>query len=116
MMYGRPRKSVVSPTLESLEGRALLSVGGSIDLSQLLGRVSSMVSLPANVRYDPEGVAAVTSALNGGPGSEFVTLIKRQVPNYQAIVNQFILGQRTAFSTPGAAAKIAKWQPLYTGP
>src|SRR5262245_62176151 len=115
-MSGRARSRSSGLAVESLEGRALLSAAGSIDLSQLLGGVSSIVARSSNAKYDPEGVAAVMAALNGGAGGEFVALAKRQVPNYQAIISQFLLGQRTSFTMAGGAAKVANWQPLYKGP
>ncbi len=98
-----------------LEGRALMGGTGTFDLGALVSKAMPRLVLPSGVRYDPEGAAAVINALNGGAGNEFVTLVKRQVPNYRSIINQFILGQRTSFNTPGGAAKISNWQPLYTG-
>lgn len=93
----------------------MLSAAGPIDLRGWIAAAGIGSTLPSGVRYDPEGVAAVMRALNGGPGSEFADLVRRQVPNYQTIINQFISGQRRTFNMPGGAAKIATWQPLYTG-
>lgn len=100
------RKSCVL-RVESLEGRALLA--------QVLPG-PSMVRVAARNPADGSGVQAILAALNGGAGSEFVTLIRRGVPNIGAVVRQFALGQRTSLTVNGFAVKTPKLLPSYAGP
>ncbi len=55
------------------------------------------------------------SALGGGVGSEWATLIRRQVRNPQAVVRQFTAGQTSAFSATGITFRTPAQQPLFTG-
>jgi hypothetical protein len=102
------------PICETLEGRALLS---AINLPSGLGTalIGGIGRNLGGIKTDPAGVAAVTSALRGGPGSEFVTLIRRQVPNIGALVRRFATGATTATSVPGAAVQIPRFQDQFTG-
>jgi len=68
------------------------------------------------ITTDPAGVAAVLSALNGGPGHEWVTLVRHEVRNPRAVINGFVSGKYVQYSIPGLFAKVANAQPLYTGP
>ncbi|MFO0949780.1 MAG: hypothetical protein U0835_01240 [Isosphaeraceae bacterium] len=105
------RKSLVA--VEPLEGRALLAAGAS-PFAQLSALVRPSLSLPG-VKTDPAAVAAIMAALNGGAGSEFVTLLRRQAPNLNAVIAGFISGKTTQFTTPGIVAKIPKFQEGFTG-
>src|SRR5688572_8688021 len=103
----RTRPPRVRLNVEPLEGRQLPSVS----LPRLPG-VSVLAANPA----DGSGAAAILSALRGGAGSEFVTLIRREVPNIGAVIRQFTLGARSTFSVRGFAAKLPRLQALYRGP
>lgn len=81
--------------------------------ASLIGRLPT--SLPGGIKTDAAGAAAILAALNGGAGSEFVGLLKSQVPNISSVINDFASGRRTEFTTPGIAAKIPKWNEAYTG-
>jgi hypothetical protein len=67
------------------------------------------------IKTDPAGVAAILSALTGGPGSEFVNLILKQVPNPLALVLQFESGARTEASIHGVAVRVATILSTFTG-
>lgn len=70
---------------------------------------------PGPIATDPGAVSAIMSALGGGVGSEWATLIRRQVRNPQAIVRQFAGGQSSAFSATGITFRNPAEQPLFTG-
>ena len=96
------------PTLlsvEPLEGRVLLA--------QVLPRPAS-VHVAGNTS-DGSGYPAILAAINGGVGSEFVTLIRRGVPNLGLVIRQFLSGQRDSLTVKGFAAGPAKFQPLFQG-
>lgn len=101
----RPRARLAL-AVEPLEGRLLLS-----QMAVKPPRVAASANLA-----DGSGAGAILAALNGGAGSEFVTLIRRGVPNVGAVIRQFALGQRTQLGVKGFAVKIPKLQPAYTGP
>lgn len=116
----RERLPKIVGELEALEGRALMAAGFGFGFrlptalpANLSGRLPS--AIPTGVKTDPAGAAAILGALNGGSGSEFVGLIRSQVPNITTIVNDFTQGRRTEFTTSGIAAKIPKWNEAYTG-
>lgn len=117
-MKGMRKRAVIGLAVESLEGRALLS-GAAVSLppalASRLAQVSAALAIPRGVKIDPAGVAAVMNALNGGAGSEFVTLVRRGAPNLLNVVRQFMSGARTEFVAPGVVAKIPRWNPAYTG-
>ena len=105
------RSRGVRLSVETLEGRALLSVAPGLKLTAS----PPMLAVAGGIKTDPAGVAAVLKALSGGAGSEFVTLIRREVPNLQAVIAGFVSGRITSFTAPGIAAKIPKFQSAYTG-
>lgn len=100
-----------APRVETLEGRALLSGPGTS-----IHPTAHIALSPKSIVTDPAGVAAILSALKGGPGSEFTSLLKGQIRSLPKIVNQFISGTRTEYSIPGIAFKIPQFQEAYTGP
>lgn len=104
------------PACEALEGRALLSIlqPSPAAKSAVVGRINAGLN-SGGFRSDPAGVAAVLSALRGGPGSEFVAIVRRQVPNFGALLNRFISGRVTEAVTPGVAVQIPRFQAEYTG-
>ena len=105
----------LSLRVEGLEGRALLSgVPGLGALPLASGRPPA--GILDGVKIDPAAVSAVMNALGGGAGSEFVTLLQRQVPNLTSLIQDFTSGRRTEFTAPGIAFKIPSWNESYTGP
>jgi hypothetical protein len=68
------------------------------------------------ITTDPAGVAAIMGALRGGAGSEFVRLIRHEVPNLNAVIRGFVRGKRAQFYVPGFAVELPSFQELYTGP
>lgn len=102
----RPRAHRLRPVLESLEGRVVLS-----HAAPPAGMVAARINLA-----DGSGAPAILAALNGGAGSEFVTLIRRGVPNVNAVLRQFVLGTRTELQVKGFAVKTPHFQPQYAGP
>jgi hypothetical protein len=109
----RPRRRFTRPlTCEALEGRALLSGLGGLPSpgAASVGRIYG-----GAIKTDPAGVSAVLSALRGGPGSEFVKLVRRQVSNPGALLNRFSAGNTTAATTSGIAAQIPSIQGGFTG-
>jgi hypothetical protein len=100
------------PSCEPLEGRALLS-GLSLPSSlqsTLLQGINSHT-----IKTVPGGVSAITSALGGGPGSEFVKLVQREVKNPSALLSKFTSGATTTATIPGAAARKATILSTFTG-
>jgi hypothetical protein len=111
----RSRRRVTLPlNCETLEGRHLLSglgVGIPSSLaSGLLGKIDT-----GAIKADPAGIAAITSALRGGPGSEFVTLLRHQIANPGALLNRFTSGHTSAATTAGVAVAIPGFQGQFTG-
>lgn len=100
-------------SVETLEERALLSAaavevpGGA--RHALIGHVSAQ-----DIKTDPAGAAAILSALNGGMGSEFVALIRKNVPKPSSVIKRFVLGQTSQFSIPGFAVATPGFQPQFT--
>jgi len=100
--------------VEPLEGRALLSHTAAAFPAPM--RAMAIVNHPERaIRTDPAGVAAILSALNGGPGSEFVSLIRHEVRNLSSVIGGFESGRITQYTIAGLVAKIPNWQPAYTG-
>lgn len=102
----RRRRTKISLSVEVLEGRQVLSHPPS-----LAGLIASYAN-----SADGSGASAILNALHGGAGSEFATLIKRGVPNVNAVIRQFALGRRTELNVKGFSVKIPHFQPQYTGP
>jgi hypothetical protein len=100
------------PTCETLEGRELLS-GFSLPASvqsALLGGISQHA-----IKTVPAGVSAITSALGGGPGSEFVNLVRHELKNPSALLSQFESGATGAASIRGVAARKATILSTFAG-
>jgi hypothetical protein len=110
----RKRSRATTPAVDGLEDRSLLSHAG--------------MSLPHTHRVHPDdlgfsrsivvtdpGEQAILNALNGGAGSDFVKLLRREVRNPAAVIGSFVSGMRTEFTAPGFAAKLPHSQPQYTG-
>jgi hypothetical protein len=99
---------------ESLEGRALLSAAG-VSAHHRHGPVDFVRDHGPNISYSGPGAAAILSAINGGAGHEFVTLIKREVPNENAVILKFESGAINQYTIPGFFVRSPGFQPLYTG-
>lgn len=96
-----------APRIEAVEGRILLS-----------GMTSWKPQTAALVRVasDGNGASAILSALRGGQGAEFATLLRRQVRNPQSVLRGFALGTRTKLEVPGFAGVKPSFLESYTGP
>ncbi len=60
-------------------------------------------------------IASIQSALGGGSGSEFVSLVRNELKNPSALLSQFESGATTAASIRGAAARKATILGSFTG-
>lgn len=111
----RPRSFKSRLVVETLEGRALMA-GPDLSFISSFAR-SALVknAIPTGVTTDPGAVSAITSALGGGVGNEWATLIRRQVRNPRAIVASFVGGQTSAFSANGITFRTPAEQPQFTG-
>jgi hypothetical protein len=100
------------PACEILEGRELPSgLGLPAPLpSALLQGISQHA-----IKTVPAGVSAVQSALGGGPGSEFVNLVRRELKNPSALLQKFESGATASAFIPGAAARKATVLSTFTG-
>lgn len=112
-MHSRPERKSSRPAVESLEGRALLSglkpfVSGG-PRSALIGQAHPSIAT------DPAGIAAIMSALNGGMGKEWVSLIRAGVKNPLAVITGFLTGKYTAYSISGLTARTPGVQPAFGG-
>lgn len=120
-MSQRSRRRRFEPGVSVLEGRQLLSTAApNLEswLRSYAGSIPSALRRLPNIPTSPDGSGyqAILNALRGGPGSEFVSLIRRYVPNPTAIARQFAFGQRTEFTIPGFAVRTPKLLDSYTGP
>jgi hypothetical protein len=100
------------PACETLEGRALLS---GLNLPGPLQSALVQGVAHHSIKTVPAGVAAIKSALGGGPGSEFVNLLRRGVQNPAALLGQFTSGAKTAATAPGLVGRVATILPSFTG-
>src|SRR4051794_30914070 len=94
-LHARRSPRRLAPTVESLESRTVLSS---------LPSARAIVAAKAINLADGSGAGAILSAINGGPGNEFVTLIRRQV-NINAALRQFVTGRKTEFDLKGVGIK-----------
>jgi hypothetical protein len=99
---------------ESLEGRALLSVVGVLPHHRE-GTVEVIRDHWASVSDSDAGEGAILSAIDGGAGHEFATLIKREVHNIFGVVGKFESGAINQYTIPGFVVRTPGFQPLYTG-
>jgi hypothetical protein len=108
------RHVVLRPDCENLEGRALLSALGHHPSAAFESAIVGKIK-PGAIKTDPAGAAAILSALRGGPGSEFVKLIRRQISNPANLINKFAGGVTTTATISGVAAQIPAFQSQFTG-
>jgi hypothetical protein len=114
------RKSMPSrvsrPIVEPLEGRALMATGPSAAaIARAAIRREAAEIARADLSLSGAGESTILSALNGGAGHEFVTLIKKEVKNLDSVILQFATGAIKQYSVPGFVAEVPTQQPLYTG-
>ena len=67
------------------------------------------------IQIDPAGLAAIMSALNGGVGREWGSLIRSEVQNVGSVVAGFVSGRYTAYSISGLTMRNPGTQPSFTG-
>ncbi len=99
--------------VESLEARELLShihpLPAAIHRPALVSRYRPAITT------NPAGIAAVTSALEGGLGREWVALVHSQIRNPLAVITGFATGKYTSYTIKGLTAQTPTVQPLFTG-
>jgi hypothetical protein len=101
------------PTCETLEGRSLLSVSGHFNHPQLSPALVGQTH--ADYASDPAGIAAVTAALEGGMGKEWISLIRAGVKNPLRVITGFETGRYSSYSIPGLIAETPAVQPAFIG-
>src|SRR6516162_6859321 len=82
------------PTIESLEGRALLS-GAAHALPTLVHSAVIGHLHTSGFNLNSAGSAAVLNAITGGMGSEVIKLIQHEVKNVGAVLSGFMSGRLT---------------------
>jgi hypothetical protein len=102
------------PSVEPLEGRALLS-----SAAHALASVAHPVVIrqvhSSGIKSSSAGSAAVLSAILGGMGSEFIKLIQHEVKNLGAVLSSFMSGRLSQYSVPGLTVKAPTVQPQFVG-
>ncbi len=112
-MQSRSTRHARRPLLENLEVRSLLS-----GLSPLIHSVPGPAIFghaQAAIATNPAGVSAILSALHGGMGSEWISLIRSEVKNPLAVIAGFESGRYTSYSIAGLTAQTPSVQPAFTG-
>ncbi|MBV8488634.1 MAG: hypothetical protein JO161_10180, partial [Planctomycetaceae bacterium] len=109
----QPRRATRFPlAVLSLEGRTLQS---GLQHAMPVAHPVIISHAHPNFATNPAGVAAITSALSGGMGSEWVKLIRSEVKNLGAVLAGFASGRFSAYSIPGLVAQTPSVQPGFTG-
>jgi hypothetical protein len=67
------------------------------------------------IATDPAGIAAIMSALEGGMGREWISLIRAGLKNPLAVIAGFESGKYSAYSIPGLIAETPSVQPAFIG-
>ncbi len=106
-----PRSS--RPVVEFLEMRSLMSGFQSLIPASL--RPAMIGQVRPTIATDPAGIAAIMSALEGGMGSEWISLIRAGVKNPLAVIAGFETGKYTSYSIPGLTAESPTVQPAFVG-
>ena len=112
-MQSRSDANSSRPVVEFLERRSLLS-----GLSPLIRPAlsSAMIGqVHRTIATDPAGIAAIMSALDGGMGKEWISLIRAGVKNPLAVIAGFETGKYTSYSISGLTAESPSIQPAFTG-
>jgi hypothetical protein len=106
-----PKSSL--PVVEFLEGRSLMSGFKSLVPSGF--RTAMIGQVHPAIATSTSGSAAIMSALEGGMGSEWVSLIRAGVKNPLAVIAGFSTGKCTSYSIPGLTAETPTVQPAFAG-
>jgi hypothetical protein len=101
------------PVVEFLEARSLLSGFKPLSRSALSSAMIGQVH--PTIATDPAGIAAIMSALEGGMGREWVSLIRAGVKNPLAVIAGFSTGKYTSYSISGLTAETPSVQPAFAG-
>ena len=101
------------PVVEFLEARSLLS--GFKPLSRPALSSAMIGQVHPTIATDPAGIAAIMSALEGGMGREWVSLIRAEVRNPLAVIAGFSTGKYTSYSISGLTAETPSVQPAFAG-
>lgn len=118
----RRQRRGVSLSVDSLEGRTVMSTGAAgllagLNLPPAWRSLLGSGALNGRVKVDPVAVGVIRDALMGrGPAADFGPLVRSQLRNLPTIVNSFIRGGRSEYTAPGIAVKLPRWQDAYTGP
>ena len=67
------------------------------------------------IATDPGALGAIMSALNGGVGREWVSLIRSEVRNPTSVIAGFVSGRYTSYSIPGLTARTPGVQSQFIG-
>ncbi|MGA8346771.1 MAG: hypothetical protein WB773_03030 [Isosphaeraceae bacterium] len=112
-MQFRPNLKSSRPVVEFLEARSLLSGFKPLSRSALSSAMIGQVH--PTIATDPAGIAAIMSALEGGMGREWVSLIRAGVKNPLAVIAGFSTGKYTSYSISGLTAETPSVQPAFAG-
>ncbi|MGO9597414.1 MAG: hypothetical protein ACLP7Q_05275 [Isosphaeraceae bacterium] len=94
----QPRRATRFPlAVLSLEGRTLQS---GLHHAMPVAHPAIIGQAQPSLATNPAGVAAITAALSGGMGSEWVKLIRSEVKNLRSVLAGFLSGRITAFPFP----------------
>src|SRR5271166_455275 len=109
----QPRRATRFPlAVLSLEGRTLQS---GLHHAMPAAHPAIIGQVQPSLATNPAGVAAISAALSGGMGSEWVKLIRSEVKNLGSVLAGFLSGRITAYSIPGLVAQTPSVQPAFTG-
>ena len=112
-MWSRLDTKSSRPVVEFLEIRSLMS--GSNSLLRPVHVPVVIRQMHPTIATDPAGIAAVMSALEGGMGSEWVSLIRAGVKNPLAVIAGLETGNYTSYSISGLTAETPSVQPSFVG-
>jgi hypothetical protein len=109
----QPRRATKFPlAVLTLEGRTLQS---GLHHAMPAAHLAIIVQAHPSLTTDPAGVAAITAALNGGMGSEWIKLVRSEVRNLGSVLAGFLTGRISAYSIPGLVAQTPYVQPTFAG-
>ncbi len=101
--------------MESLERRALLTgIGPHSPRAEGAALVARIGHEPLSA-VNSAALNAIFAAMGGGPGSEFIKLIQKEVRNPLGVAEGFSSRAISQYSVNGFVIKTTNWQPQYTG-
>jgi len=112
-MQSRLGPKLSRPLVELLEMRSLMS--GVNALIRPAHSPAMIGPVHPTIATDPAGIAAVMSALEGGMGREWVSLIRAELKNPLAVIAGFETGKYTSYSIPGVTAETPSVQAAFVG-